>query len=139
MPVRASLFVTCIVDQLYPEVGESVVRVLRRLGVDVDFPPAQTCCGQPAFNSGFWSDAKPIAERLLSTFRSEPCVVVPSGSCASMIRVFYSELFPLRRGGAAVRPSRRRWDARVHRPREIYGRLAPKVQVQNCNLDRFTR
>ena len=55
---EASLFVTCVVDQFYPEIGESTVRILRRLGVDVDFPSTQTCCGQPAFNSGFWSVQK---------------------------------------------------------------------------------
>ncbi|MCI0440657.1 MAG: (Fe-S)-binding protein [Chloroflexi bacterium] len=92
-PVKASLFVTCVIDQLYPEVGESAVRVLRRLGVDLDFPRAQTCCGQPAFNSGYWSDAKPLARRFLKTFGdSERYIVVPSGSCASMLRVFYAEL-----------------------------------------------
>ena len=90
--VKASLFVTCIVDQLYPEVGEATVRVLRRLGVDLDFPRGQTCCGQPAFNSGFWSQAKPLAKRFLKVFRGERYIVAPSGSCASMVRVFYSEL-----------------------------------------------
>ena len=92
--VHASLFVTCIVDQFYPDIGESTVRVLRRLGVDIDFPAGQTCCGQPAFNSGFWSDAKAIARRFLKTFRgSHRYIVTPSGSCASMVRVFYAELF----------------------------------------------
>lgn len=91
--VKASLFVTCIVDQIYPEVGESAARLLRRLGVDVDFPAAQTCCGQPVFNSGFWSDAKPLARRTLAAFESARYVVAPSGSCASMLRVFYDELF----------------------------------------------
>jgi L-lactate dehydrogenase complex protein LldE len=90
---RASLFVTCIIDQFYPEVGESAVRVLRRLGVDVDFPKGQTCCGQPAFNSGFWSHARPLAKRFLRVFEGDRYIVVPSGSCASMVRVFYSELF----------------------------------------------
>ncbi len=92
-PTRASLFVTCIVDQLYPEVGESTVRVLRRLGVDVDFPEDQTCCGQPAFNSGYWSDAKPLARRFLRAFRDSRYVVSPSGSCATMVKVYYPELF----------------------------------------------
>ena len=90
--VRASLFVTCIVDQIYPEVGEAATRVLRRLGVDLDFPRGQTCCGQPAFNSGYWRDAKPLAKRTLRTFEGDRYVVVPSGSCASMLRVFYGEL-----------------------------------------------
>ncbi len=90
--VEASLFVTCIIDQFYPEVGESTVRVLRRLGVDLDFPGGQTCCGQPAFNAGFWREAKPLAKRFLKIFRGDKYIVVPSGSCASMVRVFYSEL-----------------------------------------------
>ena len=91
--MKASLFVTCVVDQFYPEIGESTVRVLRRLGVDVDFPEGQTCCGQPAFNSGFRSDAKPLARRFLDTFESAEAVVIPSGSCTAMVRVFYQELF----------------------------------------------
>lgn len=91
--MKASLFVTCVVDQFYPEIGESTVRVLRRLGVDVDFPAGQTCCGQPAFNSGFRSDAKPLARRFLDTFEDAEAVVVPSGSCTAMVRAFYPELF----------------------------------------------
>ena len=82
-----------MVDRLYPEVGESVVRVLRRLGVDVQFDEAQGCCGQPAFNSGYWNDAMPLARRTVRMLADSEMVVVPSGSCASMMRVFYSELF----------------------------------------------
>ena len=92
-PVKASLFVTCIIDQIYPDVGESTVRLLERLGVELDFPTAQTCCGQPAFNSGFWNDAKPLARRAIDLLQNDKYVVVPSGSCASMMRVFYAELF----------------------------------------------
>ena len=91
--VKASLFVTCIIDQFYPDVGESAVRLLRRLGVDLDFPRGQTCCGQPAFNSGFWRDAKPLAQRFLAEFQGDRYIVVPSGSCATMLRVYYTELF----------------------------------------------
>ena len=93
VPIRASLFVTCIIDQLYPEVGESAVSVLRRLGVELEFNSAQTCCGQPAFNAGFWSDAKPLARRTIGLLQNDKYVVVPSGSCASMMRIFYAELF----------------------------------------------
>ncbi|MSQ35064.1 MAG: (Fe-S)-binding protein [Dehalococcoidia bacterium] len=93
LPKRVSLFVTCLVDQFMPETGESVVRVLERLGVEVDFPEGQTCCGQPAFNSGFWSDAKPVARRFLDVFEGENLIVTPSGSCAAMVRNFYPELF----------------------------------------------
>ena len=92
-PVKASLFVTCLIDQLHPQVRESVVSVLRKLGVTVSFPSGQTCCGQPAFNSGFWNESKVLAKRFLKIFRGDEYIVVPSGSCASMLRVFYSELF----------------------------------------------
>lgn len=93
-PAKASLFATCVIDQFQPEIGESAVRLLRRLGVAVDFNPAQTCCGQPAFNSGFWNQAKPLAKRVLDIYhQSEDPIVIPSGSCAAMIRVFYDELF----------------------------------------------
>lgn len=84
---------TCVVDRFCPEVGESTVRVLRAFGADVRFREAQTCCGQPAFNSGYWSEAKPLARSLLKLYSDSEQVVVPSGSCASMIRVFYEELF----------------------------------------------
>lgn len=92
-PKSVSLFVTCVVDQFFPEVGESAVRILRRLGVDVEFDPMQTCCGQPAFNTGYWKDARPLARRFLETYRGGGYIVMPSGSCASMVRVFYRELF----------------------------------------------
>jgi len=90
---KADLFVTCIVDQLYPEVGVSVVRVLRRLGVAVGFPKDQTCCGQPVYNAGFTQEALKLAKRVLEQFKDSEYVVVPSGSCAATIRVYYLELF----------------------------------------------
>lgn len=90
---NASLYVTCIIDQLYPQVGVSVVKVLRKLGVSVDFPPDQTCCGQPLFNAGFTAQARRLAQRVLHTFGDSEYVVVPSGSCAAMMRVFYLHLF----------------------------------------------
>jgi L-lactate dehydrogenase complex protein LldE len=91
--IRASLFVTCLGDQFFPLVGESAVAVLRRLGVDVTFNPAQTCCGQPAFNTGYRDEARQVAARVLDMYRDAEYVVIPSGSCSSMIRVFYPELF----------------------------------------------
>ena len=96
---RVLLYVTCLVDQLYPEVGVSCVRLLRRLGVEVEFPSDQTCCGQAVFNSGFTSDARHLARRVLDTFGplvqedDNAYIVVPSGSCTSMMRVFYPSLF----------------------------------------------
>ncbi|HJY87240.1 MAG TPA: (Fe-S)-binding protein [Candidatus Acidoferrales bacterium] len=91
MPCVA-LFISCFVDQLNPEVGLDTVRVLRGVGYDVDFPEGQTCCGQPAFNTGYWDDARPIAERFVRIFSSAEVVVCPSGSCTTMVRNFYPEL-----------------------------------------------
>ncbi len=91
--LRTALFATCIIDQLYPEVGVSVVRTLRRYGVSVDFPAGQTCCGQPLYNSGFTADARRLAVRVLDAFADADCVIVPSGSCSAMLRVFYLDLF----------------------------------------------
>ena len=91
--ISADLYVTCIIDQLYPEVGVSVVNVLRRLGVTVGFPKDQTCCGQPVYNTGFNNEARTLAKRVLEQFQDSEYVVVPSGSCAATLRVFYLELF----------------------------------------------
>ncbi len=88
-----SLFITCLGDQFFPEVGECAVRVLRRLGAEVAFNPAQTCCGQPAFNTGYRDEARQVAARVLDLFDDAEYVVAPSGSCTSMVRVFYPELF----------------------------------------------
>jgi len=90
---KVALFVTCLGDQFYPQVGECVVEVLRRLGVEVTFNPAQTCCGQPAFNTGYRQEAKEVAAGVLDLFEDADYVVCPSGSCGSMVRVFYPELF----------------------------------------------
>jgi L-lactate dehydrogenase complex protein LldE len=90
---RVSLFITCLGDQLFPDVGEHVVRVFERLGVEVDFNPAQTCCGQPAFNTGYRDEAREVAARVLDIFENAEYVVAPSGSCATMVRIFYPELF----------------------------------------------
>ncbi len=91
---KVQLFVTCLVDTFFPDVGLSVVAVLRRLGAQVDYPRDQTCCGQPTFNAGLRRDARKIAEHTIRTFEAtEGDVVMPSGSCAHMIRHNYAELF----------------------------------------------
>ena len=90
---NVSLFCTCIIDQLYPEVGKSVVNVLRQSGCDVDFPINQTCCGQPLYNSGFTQESKKLALKVLNDFEHSNYVIVPSGSCAAMMRNFYLDLF----------------------------------------------
>jgi L-lactate dehydrogenase complex protein LldE len=91
--VRVSLFATCLVDLFFPEVGESAVNVLTRHGCQVDFPLAQTCCGQPGWNSGHPEESYRVARQFLQAFRDSEHIVTPSGSCASMIRVHYPELF----------------------------------------------
>src|SRR5215470_5113061 len=90
---RVSLFVTCIVDMIYPETGMSTVEVLERLGIAVDFPEAQTCCGQMGFNAGYRNDAKAVAKHFITAFKDAEVIVAPSGSCVAMVRHFYSELF----------------------------------------------
>ena len=98
-PRRVALFVTCMVDMLYPDVGMAAVELLERQGVEVVFPYEQTCCGQPAFNAGYRDEARTLARRYLDVF--EPfveqglvdAIVVPSGSCAGMVTHFYAALF----------------------------------------------
>jgi len=89
---RVALCVTCLVDQVLPEVGAASVRLLRRAGCNVQFPTEQTCCGQPFFNSGRHREAADLARRTVEIFEPFDTVVVPSGSCASMIKVEYPHL-----------------------------------------------
>ncbi|MCY4623814.1 MAG: (Fe-S)-binding protein [Chloroflexi bacterium] len=87
-----SLFVTCLVDQFYPEVGEATVRLLRHLNVEVDFPADQTCCGQVALNGGYRSHATAVAKRFIEVFRNSETIVAPSGSCVATIHTHYADL-----------------------------------------------
>jgi L-lactate dehydrogenase complex protein LldE len=86
--MRVALFVTCLVDQLWPAVGHATVRVLRRAGCEVAFDPRQTCCGQPAFNSGYCGDARNVARALLQQMDTSDAeaLVIPSGSCTAMVK-----------------------------------------------------
>src|SRR5512132_3212909 len=88
----ATFMVTCLGDVFYPEVGEKIVRLLRSLGVTVQFPAGQTCCGLPLFNSGYHADAAAVARRTIGLFRDAEQVVVPSGSCAWMVKHEYPGL-----------------------------------------------
>lgn len=91
--MRITLFIPCFIDQFYPQVGISVVKILEKLSHTVEYPEDQTCCGQPAFNSGMWDQARAVASRALEVFRSAEVIVTPSGSCGAMMRVFYPQLF----------------------------------------------
>ena len=90
--VEVALFVTCLTDTLYPRVGEAVVRVLRHFGCQVTFPADQTCCGQPAYNSGFHAEAAALARRMIPIFQPYEHVVTPSASCAVMVQRHFPEL-----------------------------------------------
>jgi L-lactate dehydrogenase complex protein LldE len=91
--MRVALFVTCLVDLFRPTIGFAAVKLLEEAGCTVEVPRAQTCCGQPAYNSGDRADAKAIALQVLDTFEGYDHVVAPSGSCTGMLRVHYPELF----------------------------------------------
>ena len=111
-PVKASIMITCLGDMLFPEVGVAMVTLLRRLGVTVDFPPGQTCCGPPLFNSGFHRAAARVAARTVSVFEGSEHVVVPSGSCAWLVKQEYPGLLA-RHGGpteAARALAARTWE-----------------------------
>jgi L-lactate dehydrogenase complex protein LldE len=89
---RVALMITCLADLFYPEVGERIVRLLRRLGVAVTLPAGQTCCGLPLFNSGYHAEAARVARRTVALFADAEAVVVPSGSCAWMVKHEYPGL-----------------------------------------------
>lgn len=90
--MKVDLFIPCFVDQMAPQVGMAVARVLERLGHTCEFRAAQTCCGQPSFNAGYWDEARQVAIRALAVFDGAEAVVGPSGSCVAMMRVFYPQL-----------------------------------------------
>ncbi|MEN8173993.1 MAG: (Fe-S)-binding protein, partial [Chloroflexota bacterium] len=94
MPKTVQLFATCLIDTLQPQIGEAILQVLEHAGLNVAFPGAQTCCGQPAFNAGLRSEARKMAQHTIQTFEfvNGP-IVIPSGSCTAMIRHGYLELF----------------------------------------------
>jgi L-lactate dehydrogenase complex protein LldE len=89
---QVALFITCLTDQFYPHVGVAVTKILQHLGCEVQFPEAQTCCGQPFFNNGFHPEARDLAKRMIEIFEPYQYVVTPSGSCCAMVREQYHEL-----------------------------------------------
>jgi L-lactate dehydrogenase complex protein LldE len=107
--IRASLMITCLGDLFFPEVGVAMVKLLRRVGVAVDFPDGQTCCGMPLYNSGYHDEAARVAARTVDLFADAEHVVVPSGSCAWMVKAEYPGLLrhDTRRQAAAESLARR--------------------------------
>ena len=106
--MRIGLFITCYNDLLFPEVGRAIVRLLRRLGHEVEFSAEQTCCGQMHFNSGYQDACIPLVGRFVDAFAGYDAVVTPSGSCASMVRPVRiksrARPLPTRRGSRWVPP-----------------------------------
>ncbi len=90
--MRVSLFIPCLSEHLYPQAALAMVKVLRHVGAEIEYVDGQTCCGQPAFNSGYQKEVVPLAERFIELFREKEFVVAPSGSCTAMVRKFYFDL-----------------------------------------------
>ena len=92
-----ALFIPCYIDQFYPEIGRAAARLLKRHGVPVVYPDKQTCCGQPAFNSGYWEEARKVIHHFCDVFADHRWIVSPSGSCTAMCRVFFGHVDPAQR------------------------------------------
>ena len=124
--VRVALFVPCYVDLVNPEAGVSMGRILRRLGVELVYPEGQTCCGQPAFNSGFFDEARAVARQFLDVFEKQhwDYIVCPSGSCATMVSHYYPFIFQ-------GMPEEGRAEALGHRVRELSDFLVSVLEVKD--------
>src|SRR6187431_53870 len=91
--MNVQLFIPCFVDQLYPQTGFNMIKVLEKAGCTVTYNTKQTCCGQPAFNAGFWDEARTVCAKFLKDFSGAEYIVAPSASCAGFVRNYYSKLF----------------------------------------------
>jgi L-lactate dehydrogenase complex protein LldE len=91
--VKITLFIPCFVDSFYPQTGMAMVRIFEKLGHTLDYKPQLTCCGQPPFNAGYWDESRKVAVKVLDALGDAERVVIPSGSCGAMLKVFYLELF----------------------------------------------
>ncbi len=90
---EVDIFIPCFVDQVYPEVGFDMIKLIKKAGFSVNYNPKQTCCGQLAFNSGYWDEARNVAKKFIHDFSGENMIVGPSASCIGMIRNYYPKLF----------------------------------------------
>lgn len=91
--MRVQLFIPCFVDQLYPQTAFNTIKVLEKAGCTVSYNPSQTCCGQPAFNAGFWEESKAVCSKFLNDFNTSDFIVAPSASCVGFVRNYYKKLF----------------------------------------------
>lgn len=91
--MEVDLFIPCFIDQFYPETAENIELILEKAGCTVYYNPEQTCCGQPAFNSGYWKEARKVAQKFLNDFSGDRLIVSPSASCAGFVKNYYQKLF----------------------------------------------
>jgi len=91
--MKVHVFIPCFIDQLYPTAGFNTIKVLEKSGCEVIYNAEQTCCGQPAFNAGYWGESREVCKKMMSDFSDAEIVVVPSASCAGFIKNYYSKLF----------------------------------------------
>ncbi len=91
--MNVQIFIPCFVDQLYPDTAFNMIKVLEKVGCTVSYNPSQTCCGQPAFNAGFWDEAKSVCTKFIKDFSGSDIIVTPSASCAGFVRNYYGKLF----------------------------------------------
>ena len=87
------IFIPCFIDQLHPNVGLNMVKILEKLGCGINYNPEQTCCGQPAFNAGYWKEAREVGEKFLKEFQNDRYIVSPSASCVGFVKNYYPEMF----------------------------------------------
>ena len=91
--MNIELFIPCFIDQLFPDTAFNTINVLEKAGCTVRYNPEQTCCGQPAYNAGFWDDAKAVGSKFLNDYSEESIIVTPSASCTGMVKNYYTDLF----------------------------------------------
>lgn len=91
--MKVQVFIPCFVDQLFPQTAFNMIRILEKAGCRVSYNPSQTCCGQPAFNAGFWDDARDVCSKFLKDFNPNEIIVAPSASCVGFVKNYYSKLF----------------------------------------------
>ena len=125
-PDKVYFFGTCVVDLIYPDAGMAAIQLLEREGLEVIFPQDQSCCGQPAFNSGFPDEARQVAREQIRVFHRDYPIVVPSGSCAGMMRCHYPELFE----GTELQAAAEKFAGRVFELTEFLTRVL-KVKLED--------
>lgn len=122
--MKVHIFIPCFVDQLYPTVGMNMVKVLEKAGCEVIYNPAQTCCGQPAFNAGFWGEAKEVCTKFITDFEGAQYIVTPSASCAGFVKNYFNRLFE----NSAYQQPAKKTSEKIH---EFSSFLVNVLQVEN--------